>query len=615
MKKTATTFLFVLLTAWQICGAPLKNVPQTFKQPDGTIINCFASGDEYYHWLHDKDGYTITFNTQSKYWVYAKKQGSVLSATDFVVGRVSPSSVGIEKWLKPDWQVLQKKYENAIAAKNQNMLMKKTAGRGLSKGTMVNVIIFVRFADQPEFDSPLASYKEKFEGTTANSLSLKTYYESVSYNQFHSQAAYFPKPDGEKVVSYKDTHIKNFYRKKEVSPDSGYATADDGNNRMAKLHQKAINAVKSQIPVNLAIDSDNDGNVDNIVFVMKGSPEGWGEVLWPVQGSFDFSGEINGKKLGVYNQQYDAEMNVSVICHEVFHTLGAPDLYHYKTEHKYLTPVGTWDLMEQDGNQNMVAYMKYKYGKWINSIPEIKTSGTYTLNALGGSDTLNVAYKIKSPNSSKEYFMIEYRNKALPFETNIPSSGVIIYRVNTAADGKGNADYPDVPDEVYIYRPGGSKAANGTLESADFTQDSSRTVFNDKSNPSCVLSDGSAGGINISDIKINGATASFTYTASGKVAVEESKSLPSAFSLEQNYPNPFNPTTVINYKIASSGNVSLKIYDMLGREISTLVNEYLQPGNYSTQFATTRKQLSSGIYFYTLKAGSFVETRKMLLVK
>jgi len=83
--------------------------------------------------------------------------------------------------------------------------------------------------------------------------------------------------------------------------------------------------------------------------------------------------------------------------------------------------------------------------------------------------------------------------------------------------------------------------------------------------------------------------------------------------LEQNYPNPFNPTTKINYSIKEKGNVELKIFDLLGSEIVTLVNEEKAPGNYEVFFDASN--LSSGVYLYTIKAGSFVQTRKMLLMK
>jgi hypothetical protein len=90
------------------------------------------------------------------------------------------------------------------------------------------------------------------------------------------------------------------------------------------------------------------------------------------------------------------------------------------------------------------------------------------------------------------------------------------------------------------------------------------------------------------------------------------------FILQQNYPNPFNPTTTIRYSIPSNvkgktSNVILKVYDVLGNEVATLVNEYKTAGSYEVDFDAAG--LSSGVYFYKLQAGSLVETKKMLLTK
>ncbi|NWG29640.1 MAG: T9SS type A sorting domain-containing protein [Ignavibacteriaceae bacterium] len=97
------------------------------------------------------------------------------------------------------------------------------------------------------------------------------------------------------------------------------------------------------------------------------------------------------------------------------------------------------------------------------------------------------------------------------------------------------------------------------------------------------------------------------------VSVETEKELPTKFSLSQNYPNPFNPTTNIEFRIADFGFVSLKVYDVLGNEIATLVNEKKPAGEYEVEFDASN--LPSGIYFYQLKAGSFTETKKMILLK
>ena len=88
---------------------------------------------------------------------------------------------------------------------------------------------------------------------------------------------------------------------------------------------------------------------------------------------------------------------------------------------------------------------------------------------------------------------------------------------------------------------------------------------------------------------------------------------PSVFALEQNYPNPFNPVTTIEYSVPSNAFVTVKVFDVMGREIAELVNGKKSAGNYIVQFDA--KDLNSGIYFYTLETNGFKETKKMLLIK
>ena len=88
---------------------------------------------------------------------------------------------------------------------------------------------------------------------------------------------------------------------------------------------------------------------------------------------------------------------------------------------------------------------------------------------------------------------------------------------------------------------------------------------------------------------------------------------PETFSLTQNFPNPFNPSTMINYQLPTINHVTLKVCDILGREVATLVNEVKGPGVYSVQWNASG--VASGVYFYRIEAGSFVETRKLLLLR
>ncbi|MFZ1282444.1 MAG: T9SS type A sorting domain-containing protein [Ignavibacteriaceae bacterium] len=88
---------------------------------------------------------------------------------------------------------------------------------------------------------------------------------------------------------------------------------------------------------------------------------------------------------------------------------------------------------------------------------------------------------------------------------------------------------------------------------------------------------------------------------------------PAIFSLEQNFPNPFNPSTKISWQSPVNSHQTLKIYDVLGNEVATLVNEYRTAGKYEAEF--NANNLASGIYYYQLKVGEFVQTKKMVLIK
>lgn len=97
------------------------------------------------------------------------------------------------------------------------------------------------------------------------------------------------------------------------------------------------------------------------------------------------------------------------------------------------------------------------------------------------------------------------------------------------------------------------------------------------------------------------------------VGVDELKNLPQSYSLMQNYPNPFNPNTIINYHLSEAGNVNLKVFNTLGKEILILVDSYKDAGTYS--FTFNAGSLSSGVYFYRLEVNSFAITKKMILMK
>ncbi|MDQ7816159.1 MAG: PQQ-binding-like beta-propeller repeat protein [Melioribacteraceae bacterium] len=116
-------------------------------------------------------------------------------------------------------------------------------------------------------------------------------------------------------------------------------------------------------------------------------------------------------------------------------------------------------------------------------------------------------------------------------------------------------------------------------------------------------------------INANHQSNSIKYWTKVPTNINEQKTLPTEFTLLQNYPNPFNPETTIKFSIPNSQHVILKVYDLLGRETTTLVNENKMPGKYSVKLSSNDLPLSSGIYIYTLTVGELNQSRKMVLLK
>jgi hypothetical protein len=103
------------------------------------------------------------------------------------------------------------------------------------------------------------------------------------------------------------------------------------------------------------------------------------------------------------------------------------------------------------------------------------------------------------------------------------------------------------------------------------------------------------------------------YKQNVVTAVEDDEIVPLEFRMEQNYPNPFNPSTIIRFSVSEKSNVVLKVYDILGSEVATLVNNDMDIGRYEVEFRADN--YSSGIYIYKISAGDFVSTKKMILLK
>jgi M6 family metalloprotease-like protein len=515
MRSIISSWFFLIfvvltpLTAPMLVAAPLKNHPITLSQPNGVKIHCFISGDEYFHWVHDKDGYTIVQDLQTAYYTYAVLVDGLPAPSRHIAGEADPAAAGFVKYVLPSKERMAGLTVPLRGALPGNQARLSNAP---TKGTISNIVVFVRFSDEAEFSRQVGPYESMFNSNSVGANSLRNYYREVSYTKLTINSSFYPAPAGGVVVSYQDSHPRRYYQPYSSTNPEGYKGGNDSQERADRewaLVASAINAIRSQVSSTLIVDSDGDGCVDDVCVIIKGQADPWGSILYPHQWASDsLNVSINGKQAYTYNIQVESivdSQGVFTLCHEMGHSLGVPDLYNYYSGG---FPVTSWDVMA-DGMQpvHMGAYIKYRYCKWIESVPTINPGGTSTINPLTSS-TQNV-YRINSPRSSTEYYIVEFRKKTSSFENRLPGEGLIFYRINTAMDGQGNWNGP--PDEVYIYRA--LKSGNlwyDNIENAYFSAEAGRVRINHFTDPSGFLSDGSAGGLDISNISAVGDTMSFT---------------------------------------------------------------------------------------------------------
>jgi len=580
MKKIILITISVIFYFYSF-GAYLYDVPITITQPDGTKIECFATGDEYYNWAHDADGYTIIQDKKTGYYCYAVLEGEDLVASKYVVGRVSPKSVNLKPNINISGEKIMERVNEFLQDTPQKETFQKSTPqlRAATTGMVNNIVVYIRFADQTEFPANQSTYTLMFNNTSSGYDSMRNYFKEVSYNQLDVVSHFYPINNGTIILSYQDSYNRNYYCPYDsITNPSGYkpnkGTLLQKREREHALVRNAIDFVKSQIPSSLNIDYNNDGYVDNICFIVRGDPTKWNTLLWPHQWFLDIfytqSIFINGKKVDNYNFQIEEMMFNSVLCHEMSHTFGAPDLYHYNNDG--MKPVDRWDLMSSSWElpQHWGAYMKYKYGGWIPSIPTITTSGTYTLQPL--TSATNNCYKIPIKGSS-QYIVVEYRKKTGTFENSLPGSGLIIYRINPRfmGNGYGVGSGGKGSDEVYVFRPNGTTSVDGDVNNAYFSDTSGRTSFCSNTNPYCfTASDGSCGYLCIKNIQENSNnTLSFSvlFCADDNVVYSNTSNLPT-------FTNASHIQTSGTVIVKSTDNITFEI----GDEVILNPGFEIQPG-------------------------------------
>lgn len=611
-KIHAFAFASMVLCVNLVYAVNVEHLPHTITQPDGSVFDCFLSGDEFHMRMFDVNDYTIIQDPQSGYYVYARLEADLLVPTNIVAGRIDPTATDLIPGIDLPAEKIRQQYERFPYMGNNGAFAPPT-------GTINNIVVYIRFADQTEFTDSVAYYNRMFNNSSTGTSSMYNYFIEASYNNLFVYSYFYPTPPGAFTISYQDSHNRNYYIPYNSSSNpEGYQTDLERRMREHGLLRDAVNAIASQVPSGLNIDADNDGRVDNIVFVIRGDHTSWADLLWPHRWAlYTYNVYINSKQVWDYNLQlemfFKQHSDVGVLCHEMGHSVGYPDLYHYYYGTN-LSPCGSWDVMCSSPNPptHMGAYMKYYYTGWISAIPEITVSGTYWIKPI--LSTANNCYRIASPNSSAEYFVVEYRRRITVFENSLPGSGLLVYRINSDFAGQGNAQYDgtSIFDEVYIYRPNGTPTTNGSVNSAHFSADVNRTAINDTTNPYSFLHDGSPGGLSISSISAVGDSMSFYVTIPAGSAQEPDQGIVRhGLPALKIMPNPTCRAARITYILTEKKNVELAVYNTAGELVKSLyqgdqpAGEHFYIWDGKDRF---ENNASAGVYFcrLSIEAGSSV---------
>lgn len=499
----------------------VKSMPVNQIQPSGDTVHFFVTGDEFYHRYHDANDFTIVQN-HAGYWVYAQasKDGKV-QPSQYLVNTVDPQAVGLTPHVaisQKEYQMLRNQWE--IPAQYQKPVT-KTSGR--NHGDFCNLVIFIRFADDTIYTRSLASVDHMFsDSTNDNTVSLYNFFKKISYNKIFIHTYYAPAPDSNRILSYQDDHPRTYYMPYNENNPIGYTNYRERTEREFDLLEHAVNWINenSPVPDTYNLDCNNDGDIDNVNFVVKGTYTGWNDLLWPHKFNL-YSREvfINGKRVNTFNLALegagDSYFGTSTFCHEMNHSLGAPDLYHYNSATD-ISPVGSWDLMATNATppQHPTAWIKFRYDNWLDTIPLVTEPGKYTLTSMADSVPGTMALRFPSSHPD-QFYVVEYRDNTELFETKLPGKGLIVYRVDTRESGNSNYDGAGNFNEIWIFRPEShSDDEQGLLTEAYLSPRMNRTEFSPSNTDFApYLSDGTPEfAFSIYGVSSPGSTCSFYYT-------------------------------------------------------------------------------------------------------
>jgi M6 family metalloprotease-like protein len=470
-----------------------------------------------------------------------------------------------------------------------------------NRSALYNLAIFVRFADDEEITHPFQDIDDMFNKEEPNYYSVYNYYKESSYNKIHFHTFYANQIYGGQIVSYRTKNPRGYYQPYSPTNPIGYQGELPFigiSMREAELIAEILHAVDSMhlVDTYTMLDGNGDGKIDNVSFIVKGGVGEWGSLLWPhmeffPQDSIDYPVLVNGKQPYVFNFEFEGApqyFTTRTFCHEMGHSMGLPDLYHY-VNYRNVSPAGAWDLMcSTNDYQQISTILKSKYLHVTDEPVQITEDGTYTLLSNASSASQN-CYYIKSAIDSTQWFTFEYRNSADVFDAGIPATGLLIGRWNDTVPISyegifANAffDFYTQAHHYWIFRPGSScDTVNGNPSQAYFSFSSGRTSFGPTTDPHPYLTDGTPEvSFEIMDIQEFGDYLTFhVHFLTDEVDVYQT----GQFAV---FPNP----AVYQVTVMGEDIQRVELFNSLGQYIRT------EQSSSCTECTLPMEQLTSGVY-------------------
>jgi M6 family metalloprotease-like protein len=494
---------FLALFAGQAHAVKACPDPVVMIQPDGSAVTIYLRGDEYLHWNEDEAGFAVMRSADGKSWVYAREEMGRLAATEYLVGRVDPRSVGLSK---PDIAAMR------AAIQQIPLLQKSVDGPQMAPAatTMRNLVVLVNFSDlaitrsTAAYDSLFNTIGYTFDGAAG---SVKDYYLEASYGNLIVQST-VPNP---------------------VTLANGYAyyggnDAYGNDLRPRTMVSQALAALEASGFNFATMDGNGDGWVDGLTIIHAGGGEEYSgndpNYIWSHQWQLSSSVMYDGVRMQVYHTEparrgWDAYpttqgiTRIGVICHETGHFLGLPDLYDYGYDSEgagnfCLMAGGSWNGSYGTKPAHMSAWCKADLG-WVT--PTVITgTGSYNVSTAA---TTAQSYKLRGPFPTTQYFLVENR-QGVGFDSGLPGTqrGLLIWHVDETMSNNNDQTHYLVDLEEASGTQHLATNVNGG-EDSDYFRLGTMTSFDAATTPNNLSYSGVALGLDIAGVSATGSTMSF----------------------------------------------------------------------------------------------------------